>query len=201
MISFEGFDIEELSAGWTRALPFPHLILDELLPADAFAALQRAAREEALVPQGDEIYQHHGSSEPPSHELLRGFQGTLESPPFLELLKGLTGAAPSRVSMRTYRYDRGDYLLPHTDWRPGEERLLAFAYYLGNIGAEPLRGGELDLYDCTLEGESIVRTRLAKSIEPRPNRLALFSVSARALHRVREVVRGQRLSLAGWFVA
>ena len=36
--------------------------------------------------------------------------------------------------------------------------------------------------------------------EPRENRIVIFEVTPASLHQVREVVRGARVSLSGWFL-
>jgi Rps23 Pro-64 3,4-dihydroxylase Tpa1-like proline 4-hydroxylase len=66
-----------------------------------------------------------------------------------------------------------------------------------------VRGGALELFDCAANAVSATRgvasARKAGRIAPRPGRLVLFAVSPTALHQVREVTRGERCSLAGWF--
>jgi len=201
VIPLDRWDPDALAAEWTAAAPFPHLVFDSFLEEAAFRVLHEAALGEPLFHQGDEIYQHRGGWEPPGAPLLRAFGEDLARKPLLDLLGRITGRRATQVSLRAYRYDRGDYLLPHTDFRPGEERVLAFAYYLAAVGGVPLRGGALELFDCAVDGSSLTGATSAKLIEPKANRLALFEVSGRALHQVREVQRGQRLSLAGWFLA
>src|SRR5438067_1813589 len=94
-----------------------------------------------------------------------------------------------------YVYLPGHYLLPHSDSRQSEGRAIAYAYYV----SAPRKGGELELFDCTMKKGEIVRTWPAKKIAPRANRLVLFAVTDTALHQVREVLRGARTSIAGWF--
>jgi len=197
--------LERLSARWRRAKAFPHLVLDSFVDEARLAALRAACAKEPLVPQADELYQFQASTEPPASALLRAFAGELGGASVREALREITGLATSRVSLRAYRYQRGDYLLPHTDWREGEERRLAFAFYLGEEAdggtAGALRGGALQLYSCALEGGEIAQARVARTIAARPNRIAIFAVGPGALHRVCEVQRGDRWSLAGWFLA
>ena len=98
--------------------------------------------------------------------------------------------------MRAYAYLPGHYLLPHADRDDGGRRRVAYAYYVDLL--ECLRGGELDLFDCTMDGSEIVSARVATTILPRANRCVFFEVGDRSLHQVREVTSGGRLSLAGW---
>jgi Rps23 Pro-64 3,4-dihydroxylase Tpa1-like proline 4-hydroxylase len=105
----------------------------------------------------------------------------------------------SHIDMRAYAYREGHYLLPHTDHRDGLERVLAYAYYLPT--PTPPTGGELELFECSLQDGELTAIASAKLIEPVPNRLVIFEVSDVSLHQVREVTAGLRLSLAGWFYA
>jgi len=66
---------------------------------------------------------------------------------------------------------------------------------------ERCEGGELELFDCDLDGDEIVGARPALRIEPVENRLVVFDVSPGSLHQVREVTGGGRVSLSGWYLA
>ncbi len=202
MLSVPSWDTERLSRAWNGATPFPHLIVDRFLAPAPFEQLRTATTEERLYPQYDELYQLKGSLEPPMNSTVRAFAEQLSGEPMRAALRAITGLATSRVSLRAYQYDRGDYLLPHTDWREAETRLIAFAYYLDttDVGGASLRGGALELYECERDKGQLSRTQLARSIAARRNRIALFAVTPLALHRVTEVTRGSRLSLAGWFI-
>lgn len=173
------------------AAPFAHLVADDLLAPEDLRALQAAFLEEPRVRLESEIYSHERGNSPPAHPVLQAFCARLlQQRRRLEELFGLTltwldGAA--------YLYKTSDYLLPHSD--KGGSRALAYAFYLWPCS----RGGELLLFDCTTRGSEIVRTRPAKLVEPRANRLVLFAVSEIALHQVREVTEGERASIAGWF--
>ncbi len=203
-IQVANWDRARLARQWRAARPFPHLLFDPFVSEAAFTGLRKAARDEPLLVQADELYQFQGSAEPPANETLRAFAEELGSSAVREALREITGLATSAVSLRVYRYGPGDYLLPHTDHRASqaevngeEERRLAFAFYLGD---QP-RGGALQLYDCALDDNALVRTRPAKRIAARPNRFAIFGVGPTSLHRVCELLEGERLSLAGWFLA
>jgi hypothetical protein len=182
-----------LSLAFRRARPFPHLVIDELLAPEDLARVAADAREEPQFLVEDEIYLHLRSADPPLRPWLRALHGELSASG--AVVSRICGATVSRADGAAYTYLEGHYLLPHSDWRKGEQRALAYAYYL----APPLRGGELELFSCTTRRGAIVATRAARRIAPRANRLVLFEVSETALHRVREVLRGARLSLAGWF--
>lgn len=196
-IDLARWDLAALRRAWLRARPFPHVVIDGALAPAAHAALREAFPREPLWLQEDEIFRFHGGLEGASEPAVAAAVGALTCPAAREAWSALCGRPLSRHTARPYRYERGSYLLPHSDCRPGDARALAFAYY---VGAErPLAGGALELFACREEGGRVVEARPARRIQPRDNRLVLFAVSPAALHQVREVTRGARLSLAGWF--
>ena len=182
-------DEQALAVAWRAAQPFPHLILDDVVAerragGDARGGARRALRGRHLLLRGDgaralaDVQAAFGAQLAPS-------------------LARITGKPVARAELRAYAYRPGHFLLPHSDHQDGLRRLLAFAYYLPTPA--PPRGGELELYRCTMAGGEIVATESVATIEPRAHRLVVFDVSDVTLHQVREVLGGLRLSLAGWF--
>ncbi|HUS28094.1 MAG TPA: 2OG-Fe(II) oxygenase [Kofleriaceae bacterium] len=174
--------------------PFRHLIIDDACerPDDLLAIVD----DEGVEPYEGDIFRFEATT-PESrglHSIREQFAAELAP-----ALSRLTGRTVRRVDMRAYAYRPGHYLLPHTDHREGLERVLAYAYYLPT--PEPPKGGELELFACTLADDELTSTISAKVIEPRANRLVIFEVGDTSLHQVREVLAGMRLSLAGWFYA
>ncbi len=180
-------DEQALAASWRAAVPFPHLVIDDFVPATPLLEL---LDEEGVQRQDGDIFSFEASGN--LDELSAAF-GSLLAPS----LARITGKPVARAELRAYAYRVGHYLLPHSDHQDGLERLLAFAYYLPSPEA-PV-GGELELFRCTVLDSAIVATESAALIEPRAHRLAVFDVSDVSLHQVREVLGGLRLSLAGWF--
>jgi hypothetical protein len=186
-------DPRPLAKAFRTARPFAHVVLDGVLSRADHA---RLAAEFPLEPQAlveNEIYLHLRSSEPPMGEGLRAFCIALAAS--CGTVSQICGRPLSRADGVAYTYLSGHYLLPHSDSRQSEGRAIAYAYYIG----APERGGELELFACTARKGRIVRTRPARRISARANRLVLFEVSDAALHQVREVLRGARTSVAGWF--
>lgn len=180
-------DEAALAAAWRAATPFPHLVLDDVVPA---TPVLDVLDDEGVARQEGDIFAFEASGDLP--ELSARFGSA-----FAPALARITGKPVTRAELRAYAYRVGHYLLPHSDHQDGLERLLAFAYYLPT--PEPPIGGELELFRCTVEGGAITATEPAVQIAPRPHRLAVFDVSDVSLHQVREVLGGLRLSLAGWF--
>ena len=133
------------------------------------------------------------------HARLRAFHDALGAAGTRAFVEAVSGKKLSAVEMRSYVYLAGSYLLPHTDSREGGRRSVSYAYYL--VGTPNHTGGELDLYECELEGRELAGARPTVTIEAIPNRLVLFDVSPLSLHQVREVTSGGRVSLAGWYLS
>lgn len=189
-------DERALARAWREAAPFSHLVIDDFVPDDALSELLGVIDEEAVDPYEGDLFRFEATAPEPEtaafRELRDGFAGVLAP-----VLARITGKPLARVDMRAYAYRPGHYLLPHSDHREGLARQLAYAYYLPS--PEPPSGGELELFACRVDAGEIVQTESARVIEPRGNRLVVFDVSDVSLHQVREVLRGLRISLAGWF--
>lgn len=178
--------------------------------------MDAAFSAEPLVEQADEHFAFLGGAEPPQALPLRALADWLGTPETLAFTSALCGQRLGSVGVRAYTYSRGHYLLPHSDCQTGDPRAVAFAWYLalrsgedtadaGVGAARGIRGGALELFNCTVNAEGLPRgvatARNAGRITPLAGRLVLFAVSPTALHQVREVTHGARCSLAGWFRA
>jgi hypothetical protein len=185
-------DEKELVETWAKAHPFPHLVIDDFVAADALEGLLATVDDEPMERYQGDIFTFEASAPKPRTEgfiALRESFGVLMAPP----LSRITGKSLLSMDMRAYAYGPGHYLLPHLD----ERGPLAYVYYLPS--PEPPHGGELELFACRAENAELVSTESARVIEPRANRLVVFDVSDVGLHQVREVLAGLRLSLAGGF--
>jgi hypothetical protein len=190
------WDLPALAASWRAARPFPHVVIDGLVGEAGIVELCQAIAAEPHWPNRGEIFDMMGSAEEPQHPVLRSFHQSLEA--CGPAIQAITGKPVRSADMRSYVYLAGSYLLPHSDCQKQLGRLVAYAYYVWTQGC---RGGELELFDVTLENGRAVSTRPAGLIEARADRLVLFEVNPATLHQVREVEAGARLSLSGWFHA
>jgi len=191
-------DERGLAEVWRMAQPFPHLVFDAFVAEAALPALLAVLEEEPVERCESDLFAFEASAPEPTTEEFRALRTSFAAvlaPP----LSRITGKTVRRADMRAYAYRVGHYLLPHSDNQLGDERVLAFAYYLPS--PEVPVGGELELFRCAVDGGEIVATESATLIEPRANRLVVFDVSRVTLHQVREVLGGLRISLAGWFYA
>lgn len=196
MIALESWRLDELRRAWTEARPFPYVVLDDLVSPETLAELLVAVSQEPHYPNRGEIYDFMASSPEVAHPTLRAFQAALGSPATLAAVRAISGRPVASVDLRSYVYVPGSYLLPHADSRASIGRLVAFAFY---IYTTDCTGGELELFTCEMAGDEVVHATPAQRIEPRPNRIVMFDVTARSLHQVREVLAGNRVSLTGWF--
>lgn len=192
------WNLEALEASYRAAKPFPHLVIDDLVAPDTLRSLCQAVAQEPHWPNRGEIYDFMGSAETVSHPMLREFHATLGAPAMLQAVRTITGRPTTRCELRSYVYLPGSYLLPHADSRASFDRLVAYAYYIHTGGCE---GGELELFDCTMQGDELVSAKPAIRIKPEDNRLVMFDVTNASLHQVCEVLAGARVSLTGWFLA
>lgn len=180
-------DEPALAAAWRAAEPFPHLVVDDVLDPARFPELFALLEDEPVERFTNDLYTFDATAPEPTTAAfaeLRAELGRVLAP----ALSRVTGKHVTRADLRAFAYRDGDYLLPHADHQDELLRAIAYAYYLPS--PEPPAGGELELFAGVTS---------AKLIEPRANRIALFEVSERSLHQVREVMGGLRLSLAGWF--
>lgn len=188
-----------LAAEWRSARPFPHVVIDGFTTEDGRRTLLAAMEDEPADLVTDEIFEVMASAVRVEDPRLRRFHAALGGPEVCAAVTALSGRPVSRADLRAFVYGPGHYLLPHTDHQEGVGRAIAYALYL-DTGAD-LEGGELALFDVDLDpgGREITGARVARVIEPRSNRMVLFEVGDASLHEVREVTRGLRVSLAGWF--
>jgi hypothetical protein len=196
-LDLDCWDLDALAATWRGARPFPHVVLDGAIFPGRLSELRDAFVEEPASLIHDEIYEVNASAPALEHPVLQALRDELGGERARAAVEKITGKRAGRVEMRGYAFEEGHYLLPHSDHRDDVGRLIAFAYYLEPPG--PLEGGELELYECAFDGAEIVSTVPSVRIAPTPNRLVLFDVGDASLHEVREVTRGVRFSLSGWF--
>ena len=98
-------------------------------------------------------------------------------------------------------YQNGDYLLCHDDDIVKNDfvRRIAFIIYLVDKDWDPaVDGGRLELFSTDNDGYP---DKVAASIAPKWNSIALFEVTPTSFHQVSEVlsVTKERISITGWF--
>ena len=202
-------DLPRLADAYRRATPFPHVVLDDVLPAPVAA---RAAEEHAAVPDrawrayvhlNERKYAHNDPTAwGPS---LRAVADQLNHPDFLGFLERLTGIEgllpdPDLDGAGLHRIPRGGFLNVHADFTahhrdPGLRRRVNLLLFL-NPGWDPAWGGALELWSRDMQ-------RCGASIEPRANRIVVFSTDESAYHGHPEPLRCppevQRRSLALYY--
>lgn len=191
------WNLRVLERRWQRAQPFPHIVLPDAVDAESCEALTAALDDEPAERLAGEIYEMNATGEELSAPALVALTDELGGEAMLSAISSFTGKQVTRVKARGYAFRRGDYLLPHADRDADALRRIAFALY---VSLSPdLEGGELELFDCTVELGHVIETEPAGRITPRAGTLAIFDVSEASIHQVREVTQGARGSISGWF--
>lgn len=180
--------LEAGTADYAAALPYPHIVLDDALPADVFSAAV------AEFPAADDPtwigYLHvnetkfanpHAST---WGETLQGLASAFCTDEFVKTLSKLTGfehlvADPTMDGGGLHQTLRGGHLNVHADFtthhrHPELRRRVNVLLYL-NVDWTPEWGGALELWDADV-------TTCVRSVEPKANRLLIFTTSDDAYH-------------------
>lgn len=183
---------EHLETGGRRAYaaakPFPHVVIDDVLPAEVFA--RAAAEFPPIDDPGWDGYLHvnetkfanpRPASWGPTLQTLADALNSRDFIAFLERLTGINGllADPDLDGGGLHQTRRGGHLNVHTDFsthhaRPTWSRRVNVLLYL-NERWEPDWGGALELWDEDVG-------RCVRRVDPLPNRLLVFTTDARSFH-------------------
>ena len=179
---------EELAPRFRQASPYPFLVVDDLLPAEAVEVLVRD-----FPPPGAEIWHRCRTADQHnklalSHESLipgsiRSLIHELNSGYFLELLEQITGinnlvADTKLVGGGLHQIERGGKLNVHVDYshHPNNRlnRRLNLILYLNENWREEY-GGHFEIWDRKVR-------RCEHRIAPLVNRCVLFATSSYSFH-------------------
>jgi len=198
-------DVEDLLTDYKSARPYPHLVLDDVFPAEILNALL-----EELPPPSSEKWVHERHERFVKSNLRSAadlgeksyqFISVLHSAAFLYFLSEITGI--KTLLGDPYLSGGGYHVVPeggkfdvhadrNTDLNCGMERRLAMLIYLNkNWKAE--YGGQLELWNQK-------GTECEKIIEPIFNRTVIFQIGDKNFHGVRPVVGGHGLSRKAFVV-
>ncbi len=189
---------------WQRAHPFCHVVMRNAVDEVGCQQLSAALDEVPAERIASEIHEvnatghlSESSEQAATPAQLVALCAELGSAPMLDAVGEISGKTVTRVLTRGYAFSAGHYLLPHANRDVDTLRQVAFALYV--TVTDDLEGGELELFDCRTEHGKIIATEPAGRISPRAGTLVLLDVSDSSLHQVREVTRGTRGSISGWF--
>lgn len=181
-------DPRTLADRYRRATPFPHIVLDDLFPAEE---LEKVLAE-FPSPQQTEWVRFDSSTEKKlgfHHEksdvsdTIRRFLWQLNSFEMLEFLETLTGISglipdPYFGGGGLHQIERGGFLKVHADfnWHPKLrlDRRLNLLVYLNKDWKEEY-GGHLELWDAEMK-------QAVRSILPLFNRTVIFSTTDVSFH-------------------
>ncbi|HLP50945.1 MAG TPA: 2OG-Fe(II) oxygenase [Chitinophagales bacterium] len=181
--------LPELLEQYNSALPFPHIVIDDFLPAfEADNLLQQfpsSADDEGWIHYKHFNENKHGLNEVdklPANVL--GFINFMHSPPAISFLEKLTGisnliADETLEGAGIHLSERGGYLNMHADFSTHPqfnhlERKLNIILYLNKDWKSEYRG-DLELWDAKMES-------CEKKIAPLFNRLVVFNTTNISYH-------------------
>jgi len=187
---------EQLAPLYRDSQPFPHLVIDDFLPASTVSKLlveyptdqnlpiwndaTHKDRETGEYVQKDKRNIRDPLCMPPTY---RQLIWELNSHAFLSFLSALTGVAnlipdPNLRGAGIHQISRGGFLKVHADFSTHREfaldRRLNFLLYLNPDWREEY-GGNLELWDRDMQGPP-------KRVLPLLNRCVVFSTTATSFH-------------------
>lgn len=201
-------DVTELRANFLGAGPFPHVVLDDFLTQENFAALSQEMAKyyeenkdkgkswNTVVESGK--WGSTGLNVPP---MIKALDDYLKSDGFLQFLSTVTGFNNLKVTTNIngvgfsffHAMKPGAYLGPHTDHtrdlNRGPYHVLNIIIYTGTHW-DPNWGGGTTLFDKNLN--------LKSDIEYKPNRALIFMHSPESIHgtqRISQAATGLRFSV------
>lgn len=183
---------QRMTKKFRKALPFPHLVIDNFFDQKDLKKIKREILKEKFEYKDSDLFSLHQTKdfESTENKILQKFRNFLMSKEFISKIESMTGIKLSlnKISIAGNLYKNSNYLLCHDDRLEG--RKIAFIIYLNET-----RGGELGLFSSKNEKPY----RIIKRIKPKFNRLAFFEVSSKSFHEVLEVLGKERYTIAGWW--
>ena len=153
--------------------------------------------------KSNDLYEFYQSNELKFNKtgVIAELASSLSSAEWISTLSEITGTQLSGdLDMAAQEYRQGGYLLCHDDdmGQDQDARLIAFILYLCDPEWKEEDGGQLQLYDTDESGSP---GQVVRSILPKRNTFAFFSLSKTSYHQVQQVFssRFNRYSITGWF--
>jgi hypothetical protein len=185
-----------LPTSWSATTPFNFIVLDQFLAQPEVDDLMFILDDEPVTLSASDIFLFEATAPMATTSAFVDWQSRW-SATLTPWVQQNSLCTVRMMDMRAYAYRAGHYLLPHSDHQVQLSRLVAYAYYLPT--PSPPVGGELELFEVSIENDIVTRIDSACQIAPIANRLVMFEVTPYSLHQVREMESGLRLSIAGWF--
>lgn len=199
---------ERLREEYLAAHPWPHVVVQDLFPADLLAEvaaeLESVDRSRMTTSQTS----RHGKRETSDRALLgpasRTLQDLLDGPEVLELVQQVTGVPglrpdPEHYAAGVHETPVGGRTMVHTDFAvhpvSGLHHRVNVLVYLNPVW-EPAWGGQLELWPADMSA-------LGRRIEPTAGTVVVFETHGQTLHGLPEAVAcppgTSRLSMAAYY--
>lgn len=183
--------------------PYRLVTLPDFISQDKIKSLTNAVKDLDYNHKSNDLYEFYQSNELKCREdgVIAELAQSLSSKEWISSLAAITGTHLSgTLDMAAQEYRQGGYLLCHDDDMGQDEdaRVIAFILYLCDPEWKEEDGGMLQLYDTDENGQP---GNVIRSILPKSNTFAFFSLSRTSYHQVQEVfsTRFNRYSITGWF--
>lgn len=192
-INPKAVEIEKLKHSFSKAKPFPHVLIKNVLQAEKFVALKNAVSKEKFMEKECDLFHFLQTDELKfsKNKVIQEWYELFGSKEFVSLIAQCSNVTLAPKVMDTFAavYAPTHFLLCHDDRL--QKRKVAFILYL-----EPsTQGGALELF-TKKNGHP---ARPVKKVMPLENSLMIFEVSGSSFHAVEEVRKGNRMSIGGWF--
>jgi len=185
---------EALKATFQKAIPFPHLSIEEFFIQEKVEDIFEALLEEEFISKRSDLFKFKQTNDliSTSNQTLANFYTFLSSNEFRNFMQDITGLSlkEGANNVAGTLYEDTDYLLIHDDQL--DARKIAYLLYLTDLDEET--GGGLELYS----NDQGTPKEVVKKLYPKTNSFTFFEVSNISYHAVEEVIDAQRLAIGGW---
>jgi Rps23 Pro-64 3,4-dihydroxylase Tpa1-like proline 4-hydroxylase len=185
---------QKLRKQYASAGPTHHILLRDFLELGKFVKLKTALRKQKFSQKEADLFSFSQTENlfVTKDKTIIEFLQFLKSKELADFLQEITGVKikTGSVDASGFIYGPGDHLLCHDDGF--SSRRIAYVLNCNTM----ISGGSLCFFSSNRKGEPVTVT---KRLTPEENSLSLFTVTRTSHHMVEEVLKGERLSIAGWF--
>lgn len=174
--------------------PFKNVIIDDFFNKEYLLRLKKELEKEKYYRESHDLYEFLRTVDFRNldNKIIKEFRELIFSKEFINIIQEISQIELKNniIELHSLRLQNGDYLLCHDDMV--QKRKIAFIIYLSEVET----GGELELFGSNNGNPN----EIVKKIKPKFNRFAMFEVSNKSFHQIKEVEgKLERLSISGWF--
>jgi Rps23 Pro-64 3,4-dihydroxylase Tpa1-like proline 4-hydroxylase len=190
--------IQQLRREYLRAQPTRHHALQQFFVPAKFRKLTAALKKQKFMRKEADLFSFAQTDNlfACRDPIIKEFLAFWNSKEFARYLQAITDVKTTsgKIDAAGFIYSPADHLLCHDDGFASRR----IAYVVNFTTLQSKDGGALCFFGADKKGAPTV---IRKRIVPKTNSLSLFSVTRTSHHMVEEVLKGTRMSIAGWFHA